>query len=377
MEFSDNDIVLNYTVGPEIYQLTFGILDNTVDRSLQLCVVHGVAIGCGILLMLLSWVVIIKKRTPMFILNQLTMVLMIIKSALYLCFLFGPLSSLTYKFTGLLPEERWHAFDIYIATNVIHTLLIATVEATLVFQIHVIFKSPEVKHLGYVLTAAAGSLAVTIVSLYIHSTVVTAIQLRNQLMEQDVTPTNSWVNNVPVILFSASLNVVCIILISKLALAIRTRRYLGLKQFDGLHILIITSTQTFIVPSVLMIVNYRQSTSYLTLLANISVILAVCNLPFSSLWATSANNSTHPTSSPNTVFSRWDSKLSDTETLAHEVPLLPGKAEKIQLVSPTTEKGDVQTMCDSNGDQDSIDRMLDDIDGAIMTTELNIRDKLV
>lgn len=375
MDFS-NDIVLNYTVAAEEYQLTFGILDSTVDRTLQLCVVHGMAIGCGALLMLLSWVVIIKKTTPMFILNQLTLLLMIIKSALFLCFLFGPLSSLTYKFTGLFPEERWHAFHIYIATNTIHTLLIATVEATLVFQIYVVFKSPEVRNLGYIMTCAAGALATTIVSLYIHSTVISARQLRQQLMEQDVTPTNSWVNNVPVILFSASLNVVCIILISKLALAIKTRRYLGLKQFDGLHILIITSTQTFIVPSVLMIVNYRQSTSYSTLLANISVILAVCNLPFSSLWATSANNSPTPTSSPNTVFSRWDSKISDTETLNQDMPLIPGKAETIQLVSPTTEKGDVQTVCGSDGDQDLIDRILDDMDGAVMTTELNLRDRM-
>lgn len=376
MEFSD-DIVLNYTVGTEIYQLTFGMVESTVDRTLQLSVIHGLAIGCGALLMLLSWVVIIKRKTPMFILNQLTLALMIIKSALYLCFLFGPLSSLTYKFTGLLPEDKWNAFHIYVATNAIHTLMIATVETTLVFQIYVIFKSPEVRHLGYVMTSAAAALGVTTVSLYIHSIAISARQLRQQLLEQDVTYSNSWVNNVPIILFSASLNVVCIILISKLVLAIRTRRYLGLKQFDGLHILVITSTQTFIVPSVLMIVNYRQSGSYSTLLANISVILAVCNLPFSSLWATSANNATTPTSSPNTVFSRWDSNISsDKETLNQDMPLLPGKTEKVQLVTPLTEKGDVQTICASQGDQDLIDRILDDIDDAVMTTELSVRGRM-
>lgn len=251
------------------------------------------------------------------------------------------------------------------------------VAMTVVFQIYIIFKSPEVRHLGYILTGAASALALTIVALYIHSTVISAVQLKEQLLMHEIKITNSWVNNVPIILFSASLNVMCIILIAKLALAIKTRRYLGLKQFDGLHILMITSTQTFIVPSVLMIVNYKQSSSYLTLLANISVILVVCNLPLSSLWAASANNSSTPTSSANTVFSRWDSKFSDTETIAHELPLIPGKAEKLQLVSPITEKGDTHTMCESHGDQDLIDKMLDDIEGAVMTTEFNLNNRTV
>ncbi|QRG38669.1 hypothetical protein FDK38_003086 [Candidozyma auris] len=376
MEFT-GDIVLKYTSGGEEYSSTFEQLDSSVNRSLELGVVHGIAIACGVLLMVLSWVIIIKKKNPIFVLNQLTLLLMVIKSSLYLAFLFGPLSSLTYKFTSVLPHDKWHAFHVYIATNVIHTFLIATVEMTLVFQIYIIFKSPEVRHLGYILTSAASALALTIVALYIHSTVISAVQLKEQLLMHEVKITNSWVNNVPIILFSASLNVVCIILIAKLALAIKTRRYLGLKQFDGLHILMITSTQTFIVPSVLMIVNYKQSSSYSTLLANISVILVVCNLPLSSLWAASANNSRTPTSSANTVFSRWDSKLSDTETIAHELPLIPGKAEKLQLVSPITEKGDIHTMCESHGDQDSIDKMLDDIEGAVMTTEFNLNNRTV
>lgn len=370
------DVVLNYTVGYEMYQVTFGMLDDSVTQAMQLCVVHGVAIGFGVILLILSWMCIVKRNTPMFILNQLTLTLMIIKSALYLCFLFGPLNSLTYRYTGSFSQDIWGPLQTYIATNVIHTLLIACVEATLVYQIHVVFKSPEMKRLGSVLTLGAICLAGAIVALYLHSTVILGIALKRQLMNQEVTPTDSWVNNVPLILFSASLNVVCAILVFKLVLAIKTRRYLGLKQFDGFHILTIMSTQTFIIPSVLMIVNYKQSSSYLSLLANISLILAVCNLPFSSLWATSANNSPQPTSSPNTVFSRWDSKVSDSETLAHEFPMIPGKTEKVHLVSPTTEKGDVQTVCESHRDQDSIEHILDTFDEAVMTTELKFESRV-
>lgn len=98
MEFT-GDIVLKYTLGGEEYLSTFEQLDSSVNRSLELGVVHGIAIACGVLLMVLAWVIIIKKKNPIFVLNQLTLLLMVIKSSLYLAFLFGPLSSLTYKFT--------------------------------------------------------------------------------------------------------------------------------------------------------------------------------------------------------------------------------------------------------------------------------------
>ena len=42
-----------------------------------------------------------------------------------------------------------------------------------------------------------------------------------------------------------------ILLIGKLIIAIRTRRYLGLKQFDSFHILLIGFSQTLIIPSII------------------------------------------------------------------------------------------------------------------------------
>lgn len=355
LESYPNSIVLNYTVDGVLAQATFAEFDSVTTQSLQRAIVHGVGVGCGIMLLFLSWVVIINKKTPIFVMNQVTLVLMVIKLSLYLAYLLGPLNSLAYIFTGIANND-WNAYRVTVATNVFHILLIASVETTLVFQIYVVFKSPEVRRAGYALTGLAAAFGVVTVGFYFNSTIRNDIQLKNQLLSSSYSTYGSWVNSVPIILFSASLNFTCIVLIYKLVKAVRTRRYLGLKQFDSFHILIISTTQTCIIPSILVIVNYKQTDSS-TLLANISVILAVCNLPLSSLWATSANNSPQPSSSQNSVLSRYDLNTSSQMTLAKLYAMNPEKVGRIDfdLEKVTLEYND-------RDDQESIERILNNIE---------------
>lgn len=342
------NLVLNYTLAGEHLHTTFGDLDETAHATIKLAIVHGMAIGLGVLLLFLSWVIVVKKRSPIFLLNQATLACMILKSGLYLGFLLGPMSSMAYLYTGILRHNQWSGYRVSVVLNVAQTLLVASVEATLVFQVHVVFQAPEVRTLGRILTALTGLLGLTTVGFYINNAVRSGIELREQLEFRQTHFMGTWVNNVPTILFSVSLNVVCVILVVKLAMAIRTRRYLGLKQFDAFHILVITLAQTSIVPSALVISNYRSLTSYSTLLANISYILAVCNLPFSSLWAALANNAPKPTSSHGSLFGS-----SEDETY----PMLPTKVHKVG--TPDTEK-DAATYV---GDTESLSRLFESLSG--------------
>lgn len=310
-------VELTYSVLGNELAVTFQDLDSYMKESLNLSILYGVAIGAAIILLFFNWVSVKAKRTPMFVLNQLSLILLIVKSALYLTYLLGPLASLAFSFTGMLIPDTYSSYRVTVASNVIHTLLIATIEASLCYQVFIVFCSPSDRKLGMILTLIFAVISLTTVAFYIYTTTNTAIMYQQLFSQtQNVNRAGTWANNIQFIFFATSINLISCILIMKLVLAIRTRRYLGLKQFDSFHMLTLISTQVMIIPSILVIVNYKSDQYSSTTLANISVLIIVLLLPFSSMWSASANNNSLPTSSSLRFLSNSPTD-SDNETIAN------------------------------------------------------------
>lgn len=338
------NIPLNYTLPfsdtEDVYVVTFGVLDGYVAGSFHYLVVYSVGIGACVTLSLSLWASCQNRCTPIFILNQLTMMLMMIVSGFNLAFFMGPLSSLSFSFTGILIPNTYGSYRVTVAANVFQTLLVACIEVSMAYQIFIIFRSPEVKKLGLGLTIVAGIMGLTIVGFYINSTVYTARKFQEVFNHSTATSrTGNWVTDVQFILFSVSVNLMSFVLASKLFFAIKTRRYLGLKQFDSFHILFIMSAQTMIIPSLLVIINYNVRDNKTNVLSAISVLLVVLSLPFSSMWASAANNSPSPTSSTLAFLNRSDTKNSDTSTIVdNSFSLFPTKLSKNLSPSSSIER---------------------------------------
>lgn len=307
------DIVLNYTVNGYPLEVTFGQLELSSQTFMNFAIIHGVAVGVGFLLLVLSWAIVINKKTPIFIMNQVSLLLLVLRSALYLAYLEGPLTKLSYIYTGIFTGS-WNAYYVTLAANILFCFLVASVETTMVFQVYVMFKPSKQKFWGMALAALCGALGVAVVVLYINSSVHVTKVLKAQLSNKEFSQYASWVGNLPIIMFSCTVNLLSVILVLKLAVAVRTRWTLGLKQFDSFHILIIMISQTFIIPSALVIANYANPSS--NFLSSLSFIIAVFNLPLGSLWASSSNSGSHPTSTANTVLQRVDTSASSQDTLA-------------------------------------------------------------
>lgn len=336
------DIMMSYSVphGDESInsKLSFRLLDHSVKSSLQYGVIYGVAIGACLILIFIMWMITQNKKTPIFILNQCTMVLMIIRSLLYISYLMCPLALPSFEFTGLITSDTRDAYKISIAANVVQMLLIATVEALMVYQIFIIFRSPEVKRLGEALTLFASLMGTIIVGFYINSTIKTSLSFEDAFQGRGFTERyNGWEVAVPFILFSASINIMSLNLAFKLFFAIRSRRYLGLRQFDSFHILFIMTTQTMVVPSVLVIVNYGLPSLENDLLSTISILLVVISLPLSTMWASSANNNPTPSSSILAHLNRSTSNYAKSVSSAEsKYSFFPEKLSK--LSSANTER---------------------------------------
>lgn len=328
-----SDILLNYTIPglPEPALVPFGALTSYMNQRMELMAIFGAAIGASSILIVLLWVVIKNKKTPIYVLSQVTLVLMLIRSGLFVSYLMSPIASLGLAFTGIAGPHGVHDVRVSVAATFFQALLVASIEASMVYQVHIIFQSPEVKVLGWVLTAAFGLLAVAVFGLYVNLTVVNAKAAFATISEVYSTPKpGDWVTDVPFILYSISVTFMSILLLAKLALAIRTRRYLGLRQFDSLHILFIAATQTLVAPAILALVKHGvASPNSGSLLANISVMLSAITLPISSMWASSANNSPTPSSSAISMLRRSTSNTSENTLASSAYSFFPKKLSKV------------------------------------------------
>lgn len=347
-------ILLNYTVDDSQFSLSFGALDHLSDLSTKKGLVMGLGIGAGVVLALASWCSISKKKTPVFILNQICLWLMVLRCTLYMVYLLGPLNYVSYIVTNI--EDNYEsAFNVSIVVSVVNVLLISAIECLFVFQVFVMFKALKRKACKWLLIGASILLALAVFVIYV---VETTYNLKDDWAFFNGAPrTVRWRVNLPFILFCVSINCLSILLIVKLAVAIRTRRVLGLKQFNALHVLLIMTLQTCIIPSAMTIYNYTL-TDGSPIYVNLSVIIVVCNLPFSSLWATSTNNSSVPSSCQNSVFSRVSSNNSE-ETLTFS---FRGKANhKGENNSDDYEKG-YNNGSVSDDDGATINRILKEIE---------------
>ncbi|EDO15347.1 hypothetical protein Kpol_1011p19 [Vanderwaltozyma polyspora DSM 70294] len=272
--------------------ITFDELQLEVNSLITSGIMFGVRCGAACLTLLIMWMISKNKKTPIFIINQCSLILIIMHSGLYFKNILSNLNSLSYILTGFTQNITKNNIHVFGAANIIQVLLVATIELSLVFQIRVMFKGDSFRKAGYGLLSIASGLGIATVVMYFYSAITNMIAVYNQTYNS-----TAKLFNVANILLSTSINFMTVVLIVKLFLAVRSRRYLGLKQFDSFHILLIMSCQTLIVPSILFILSYALSTKlYTDHLVVIATLLVVLSLPLSSMWASAANNSPKPSS---------------------------------------------------------------------------------
>lgn len=310
IDLSPSDQQLNFTsiYGPTF--ITFKDIDDFSHQESRISAVHSSRLTAGLLTMLILWVISKNRKTPIFILNQMSLFLLSLHSILYLHYVVSPGSSSTLVFTGF-NVSLGDAIGTLVATNIVQVMLIMCIEASLAFQVFTMFKSYGTGKRRTAFLAMAVTLGTVVVAFYLLlcvSSIISAFQ-------RSVTAT--WIVNVPLIMFSASVIIVSLLLSIKLFLAVKTRRFLGLKQFDTFHILLIMSTQSLIAPAVLVILSYSLKPYNFDQLSAVAVMLVTLSLPLSSMWAASANSNKTPSSSATTIFSATSRTSEDTYRADH------------------------------------------------------------
>ncbi|KAI5954588.1 STE2 [Candida jiufengensis] len=303
---------------PDVQTVPFSYLDAYHKQQLNNAIVLGATIGASSMLMIMLIGILYKnfktlKTSLLFNLNIGILLSIVIRSGCYLNYLLNNLASISFNFTGIYNGESFASSD---AANAFKVLLITLIQVSLVYQIFIMFKTPTFKNWGIMASVLAGLLALASIGTQIYNAIKSHIAFTAGTSGSPIA-IDDFLMDLPTILFSVSINIISVLLVIKLGLAIKKRRYLGLKQFDSFHILFIMSTQTMIIPSIILFIHYFNYKHANTTLVNVSLLLIVISLPLSSLWAQTANNVRKINSSPSMSFiSRSSSNHSGQDTLA-------------------------------------------------------------
>lgn len=273
-------------------QITFDDLQYFINSVTTSGILFGVRFGSSFITMVIMWLVSKKRDTPIFIINQFALFFIMMHDIFEFAYLFSNLGSAAFSLTGFSAFITRNNIHLYGAINIFQVLIVTTIEISLVYQIKVILGATNFKKKGYYRTIILGAslLGLATVAMYFVTAITGMIT-----MYADINNANASYFNVSAILLTSSINLITIILIIKLVLAIRSRRYLGLKQFSSFHILLIMFSQTLIIPSILLVLSYSLKSNRGTdKLFSIGTLLAVLSLPLSSLWASSTNNQPKP-----------------------------------------------------------------------------------
>ncbi|EGW33993.1 uncharacterized protein SPAPADRAFT_133541 [Spathaspora passalidarum NRRL Y-27907] len=305
---NSGDILLTYAFPniDDIQVFPFKVLDDYQRRVLESSIVFGVSIGACSVILLLLFVVSYNNRKKklfksfLFNLNAAILLVYIIQSGLNLNYLMSRLSSPSFFITGAYYGESFAMTD---TANAFRVILVGLVQISLTYQVYIIFKGHRLNIWSVSATLFSTLFSITVVAFTINSVVLAHRKNSAFTHGQERNFVSLW-NDLPVWLFSININIMSVLLILKLGMAIRTRRYLGLKQFDGLHILVIMSTQTLIIPSIILFVHYFGISNVGSMLVKVSMLLIVLTLPLTSLWAQTQNNTENINSSPSMSFIR-------------------------------------------------------------------------
>ncbi|CAR28408.1 ZYRO0F03300p [Zygosaccharomyces rouxii] len=271
----------------------FKDVELVVNKRVTEAIMFGVKVGAASLTLIIMWMISKKRTTPIFIINQSSLVFTIIHASLYFGYLLSGFGSIVYNMTSFPQLISSNDVRVYAATNIFEVLLVASIEISLVFQVKVMFANNNGRRWTWCLMVVSIGMALATVGLYF----ATAVELIRAAYSNDTVSRHVFYN-VSLILLASSVNLMTLMLVVKLVLAIRSRRFLGLKQFDSFHILLIMSCQTLIAPSILFILGWTLDPhTGNEVLITVGQLLIVLSLPLSSMWATTANNTSSSSSS--------------------------------------------------------------------------------
>ena len=220
-------------------------IDLWIYYGIQISINYGAQIGAStILLVVLILLTRSDKRTsPVIVVNTLSLFLNIIRNVLLCMYFTSPFNESYAFFTHDYSRVPRGAYATSIAATVFEILTLMSVEASLCLQVWVVCKTMRQAYRVIIFTISA-VIALTAIAFRFTYSVENAILILKAASDQPLIRLGSGTN----IAISVSICWFSTIFVTKLGLALRTRRQLGLEKFGSMQILFIMGCQTLFIP---------------------------------------------------------------------------------------------------------------------------------
>ncbi|KAH0558545.1 hypothetical protein GP486_004800 [Trichoglossum hirsutum] len=263
------------------FNVTIPAVDAFAYYDVRICASFGSQLGASLTLFVVLAIITKseKRRSPLFIINMLSLVFNILRCLLQILYFTGPWSEVYTFFSGDYSRIPASSYANSIAAEIVALLLLLAVEFSLVMQTYVVCATMRDI---YRYMIAFGSAAIALM----------AIGFRFGLMVMDIRsiltasyPSWRWLASGSNIMTTISICFFCAVFVTKLGHAMLQRRKLGLKQFGPMQVVFIMGCQTLIVPAIFSILAYFVDFPGM---ASLTLTLVAMLVPLSSMWASAS-----------------------------------------------------------------------------------------
>ena len=225
--------------------VTVDDIQASITEGAQTSIVYGTQIGASLILLIILLLITKadKRRSVVFILNTIALLLNFFRCLLQSLYSAGPWWNWYSQMVGDFDNVPRSQYGVSIATAVLTFLLIIFLEASLIMQVHVVCVTANTKQKFWIMFASV-TVSFLAVSLQFADMVLNV----RDVMTQDPIPADNTIASGTMMTVTISICYFSLVFILKLGHAILERRKLGLKQFGPMQIIWIMGCQTLVVP---------------------------------------------------------------------------------------------------------------------------------
>ena len=252
-----NPYTQNFTLlmpdGVTAFQVSIPDLDQFFFYNTQVSINYASQIGASIVM--LAVVLLItkesKRRSSLFFINVVSLILSVIRSLLQTLYWVGPFNESYAYFSGDYNAVPSSTYANSIASIIMTLLLLCSVELSLVLQTRVVCTTLRE---SYRLAIVALSLFITLLTVGFRF----GDMVENAIAIVELEPTYSWLASAALITETISIWYFCLIFVGKLGITLYQRKKLGLRQWGPMQIICIMGGCTMVIPCKFSFISYLQ-----------------------------------------------------------------------------------------------------------------------
>ncbi|KAI4174915.1 MAG: hypothetical protein LQ343_001942 [Gyalolechia ehrenbergii] len=264
------------------FNVTIPELDDFILYSVQISITYAAQLGASLifLIVLLLLTKPDKRKSPIFILNSVALILNFLRTLLHCLYFTGPFSETYAYFSVDYSRVSGSDYASQVAITVLTWLLLVCVEVSLLLQVQVVCVTLRegLKRLIFAFSAMIAGLALAF-------RLALCVENSKYILSLEPEVSLQWLASASNITTSISICWFCAVFVIKLGFALDQRRKLKVGTFRPMQIIFIMGCQTLVIPAIFSIIEYWVP---LPSIDSHVLTLVTIFLPLSSLWASAS-----------------------------------------------------------------------------------------